>query len=408
MSITILGANSASGEYEISNSAIMGLSGGYMERTQGTPTNAKKATISCWIRRACNFGANQTLISWNSGVGSQAYIRFANSSGNIQLFNDTAGETDTSIISTQVVRDPAAWYHFVLQWDSAQSTASNRVKMYLNGEQITSFGTENYPPQNTDFGLNVNGNALDLGTWNNGSELFESYLAEFHFVDGTISAHTDFGKFDDNNTWIPKQYGGAHGDNGFFLKFDQTGTSANASGMGADSSGNGNHFSITDLPSTAIVTESPNLTWAYLSQIAASDNQGSTGNIESGGLRLPTGNTCNGLTHDNIMLDGGKWYFEVCLNTSSGFNTTIGFINADNCADSPSIEVEIDGQIKKDSGNEGSATGAFSDGGGFNCRHRWARETSNSSKLINPSKAKDFIGSKKNFRPVTARGEAVG
>ena len=53
-------------------------------------------------------------------------------------------------------------------------------------------------------------------------------------------------------------------------------------------------------------------------------------------------------------------------------------------------------------------SGAFSDGGGFNCRHRWARETSNSSKLINPSKAKDFIGSKKNFRPVTARGEAVG
>ena len=143
MSITILGANSSSGEYEISNSAIMGLSGGYMERTQGTPTNAKKATISCWIRRACNFGANQTLISWNSGGGSQTYIRFANSSGNIQLFNDTAGETDTSIITTQVVRDPAAWYHFVLQWDSAQSTASNRVKMYLNGEQITSFGTSN-------------------------------------------------------------------------------------------------------------------------------------------------------------------------------------------------------------------------------------------------------------------------
>ena len=55
MSITILGANSTSAEYEISNSAIMGLSGGYMERTQGTPTNAKKATISCWIRRACNF-----------------------------------------------------------------------------------------------------------------------------------------------------------------------------------------------------------------------------------------------------------------------------------------------------------------------------------------------------------------
>ena len=90
--------------------------------------------------------------------------------------------------------------------------------MYLNGEQITSFGTSNCL---TKYRLwdNVNGNALDLGTWNNGSELFESYLVEFHFVDGTISAHTDFSKFDDNNTWITKQYGGgSHGDNGFFLK----------------------------------------------------------------------------------------------------------------------------------------------------------------------------------------------
>ena len=86
MSITILGANSASGEYEISNSAAF-FAEGYMERTQGTPTNAKKATISFWIRRACNFGSSQTVLSWDSGGGSQAYLRFANGSDQIQLFN---------------------------------------------------------------------------------------------------------------------------------------------------------------------------------------------------------------------------------------------------------------------------------------------------------------------------------
>ena len=77
--------------------------------------------------------------------------------------------------------------------------------------------------------------------------------------------------------------------------------------MGADSSGNGNHFSITDLPSTAIVTESPNLTWAYLSQIAASDNSGINGKYgRIWWIEIANENTCNGLTHDNIMLDGGK------------------------------------------------------------------------------------------------------
>tara|TARA_B100000287_G_scaffold399906_1_gene418655 strand:- start:294 stop:944 length:651 start_codon:yes stop_codon:yes gene_type:complete len=124
------------------------------------------------------------------------------------------------------------------------------------------------------------------------------------------------------------------------------------------------------------MTESPNLTWAYLSQIAASDNVGSTGNIENGGLRLPTGNTCNGLTHDNIMLDGGKWYFEVYLATSSSFNTTIGFRNNDNGDDDPGVEVENDRQVKKDGSNVGSSGGNFANGGVVSVKLDWSNTSS--------------------------------
>ena len=375
MSITILGANGNQGEYEISNSALF-FGEGYLERTPGTPTNAKKATISFWIRRACEIGSNQTIISWDSGGGSQAYLRFANSSDNIQLFNDTAGETDTSIITNLVVRDPAAWYHFVLTWDSAQGTASDRVKMYLNGTQITSFGTANYPPQNTDFGLNVSGNAIDLGRWAAGSEYLESYLADFYFIDGNCYDADTFGKTDSNGTWIPKNAGVTFGNNGFKLEFQQTGTSANSSGIGADTSGNDNHLSVTDLGANCIMTESPNLTWATLSDIAASDSQGAPGNIENGGLRLPTGNKVHGLTLDNIMLDGGKWYWEVYMVTSNSFNSTLGFRNNDNGDDDPSIEVENDRQVKKDSSNEGSSGGNFANGAIIGIKLDWSNTAS--------------------------------
>ena len=374
MGNTILGANGNQGEYEITNSALF-FGEGYLERTPGTPTNAKKATISFWCRRACEIGTNQTIISWNSGNGSQAYLRFANSSDNVQLFNDTAGETDTSIITHAAVRDPAAWYHCVLAWDSTQGTASNRVKFYLNGHN-QDLSTANYPPQNTDFALNVSGNAIDLGRWAAGSEYLESYVADFYFIDGTTYDADTFGKTNSNGIWIPKKAGVTFGDNGFFLEFKQTGTSANASGIGADTSGNGNHLSVTDLGANCIMTESPNLTWATLSDIAASDSQGTPGNIENGGLRLPTGNKVHGMTLDNIMLDGGKWYWEIYLATSSGFNSTIGFRNNDNGDDDPSVEAENDRQVKKDSSNVGSSGGNFANGGIVGVKLDWSNTAS--------------------------------
>ena len=77
----------------------------------------------------------------------------------------------------------------------------------MNGEQITSFGTANYTVYKIQTLDNVNGNAIDLGRWAAGSEYLESY-PKVSFIDGTIAAHTDFGKFDTNNTWITKEYGG--------------------------------------------------------------------------------------------------------------------------------------------------------------------------------------------------------
>ena len=309
MGNTILGANGNQGEYEITNSALF-FGEGYLERTPGTPTNAKKATISFWIRRACEIGANQTIISWDSGGGSQAYLRFANSSDNIQLFNDTAGETDTSIITNSQIKDVAAWYHLVIQYDAAQSTASNRVKIYLNGV-LQSLGTANYPPQNTALGVNVGSRVINVGRWAAGSEYYNGYMAEFHYLDGVIKDPDDFAKTDANGVWIPQEYtGGSYGNNGFYLEFKQTGTSANSSGKGADTSGEDNHFDDNSMDTHDICTDTPTNNYCTMNPlykaVTGSTNQPT---YKNGALRVEGGSDSS--SQSTFGFASGKWYWEV-------------------------------------------------------------------------------------------------
>ena len=162
MAFLIGGANTLDDAYDISNSIrYNSANSAYFNRTTGSPTNEDMVTISVWLKRT-DVGNNNTIMSWNSGNGSQAYIRFANSSDNVQLYNQTASETATSIITNSKTRDPAAWYHLVVQYDAAQGTDSNRVKIYLNNV-LQSLGTANYPPQNTALALNVGSRAINIG-----------------------------------------------------------------------------------------------------------------------------------------------------------------------------------------------------------------------------------------------------
>ena len=366
MVLPILGANTESAAYEISNSLRFNDDDStYLSRTVGTPTNEKIYTVSVWVKKS-NTGINNTIIG-SPPEGDRILL-----GDKFEFF--TNGSASSYLRTNAVARDNAAWYHMVVAYDVTQGTAANRVKYYINGEQLTFDLSTTFPSQDDTNGkINKSGTTLEIGHGHSG--YCDGYMADFNLIDGQALDPTYFGETNSNGVWIPKKYTGTYGNNGFFLEFQQTGTSANASGMGADSSGNDNHLSITDLPSSAIMTESPNLTWAYLSQISASDQEGSAGNIENGGLRLPTGNKVHGLTHDNIMLDGGKWYFEVYMATSSNFNSTIGFRNNDNGDDGPSIEVENDRQVKKDSSNVGSSGGNFANGGVISVKLDWSDTT---------------------------------
>ena len=310
MAFLIGGANTLDDAYDISNSIrYNSANSAYFNRTTGSPTNEDMVTISVWLKRT-DVGNNNTIISWNSGNGSQAYVRFANSSDNVQLYNQTASETATSIITNSEIKDPAAWYHLVIQYDAAQGTASNRVKIYLNNV-LQTLGTANYPPQNTALALNVGSRAINIGRWAAGSEYYNGYMAEFHYLDGVIKDPDDFGKTDTNGVWVPIEYtGGSYGNNGFFLQFKQTGTSANSSGKGADTSGEDNHFDDNSMDAHDITVDTPTNNFNTMN-ILYRATTGSTAapTYKNGALRVER--VADSSTQGTFGMIKGKWYWEV-------------------------------------------------------------------------------------------------
>ena len=310
MAFLIGGANTLDDAYDISNSIrYNSANSAYFNRTTGSPTNEDMVTISVWLKRT-DVGNNNTIMSWNSGNGSQAYVRFANSSDNVQLYNQTASETATSIITNSKTRDPAAWYHLVVQYDAAQGTDSNRVKIYLNNV-LQTLGTANYPPQNTALALNVGSRAVNIGRWAAGSEYYNGYMAEFHYLDGVIKDPDDFGKTDANGVWVPIEYtGGSYGNNGFFLQFKQTGTSANSSGKGADTSGEDNHFDDNSMDAHDITVDTPTNNFNTMN-ILYRATTGSTAapTYKNGALRVER--VADSSTQGTFGMIKGKWYWEV-------------------------------------------------------------------------------------------------
>jgi hypothetical protein len=164
--------------------------------------------------------------------------------------------------TTAVYRDPAAWYHIVVAVDTTQATAANRVLMYVNGDQITSFATSVNPsPQSVALPINSTSDHQIGRDLTNGG-YFDGEMAEVNFVDGQALAPTAFGATGANSQWLPKAYAGTYGTNGFYLPFTNT---ASTSTLVADSSGNANNWTPNNISLTAgstydSLTDVPTLT----------------------------------------------------------------------------------------------------------------------------------------------------
>jgi hypothetical protein len=305
------------GGYEIDNSLKFESDNSEnLTRTPSSASNQKTWTWSGWVKYTEPDLSPQTL--WAGGTGSgDGSINFRVDAGTITV--NTASTTLRS--STAKFRDPSAWYHFVLVMDTTQSTANDRVKVYVNGSQITDFSATNNPSLNADMGVN-SAQLHALGRRSNSADrYFSGYMAEVNFVDGTSLAPTAFGEFDeDSGIWKPKAYTGSYGTNGFYLDFESSGS------LGADSSGNGNNFTLNNITSADQATDTPTNNFCTLNPLG--ENTGSAV-INEGATKIDNSGTASWETaYSSIGVTSGKWYAEVTPQLGS-FNTSFGIVNFD-------------------------------------------------------------------------------
>ena len=279
--------------------------------TPSSDGNKRVATASFWLKRGVSRASNDLHIMGSQEDGSNLYSIRIRSSGNADVFqflNAVSGSTSNGFTykSTAAIRDHSAWYHFVVAMDVTQSDSNNGLKLYVNGVLQTSNTIGSYN-QNVDVSFNTSGEAMKIGIKSDDSDPFDGYLADFHWIDGTQKQASDFGEYNDNGVWIPKEYDGSYGTNGFYLEFKQTGTSQNSSGIGADTSGNDNHFAVSNLAATDVTEDTPTNNFATLNPLNSSASvalsEGNTKHTNSGANDQASAATM-GFTK-------GKWYWEV-------------------------------------------------------------------------------------------------
>jgi hypothetical protein len=280
-----------------------------LSRSYSSPTNAKIGTFSFWCKLGKLATAPQTVIQESSNT---IYAGFDNNNTGdytfgVYLQNNT---TKQARVTTQVFRDYSAWYHIVIAVDTTNGTAANRLKLYVNGSEVTTFTTSNTIDQN----INVfPSGAYRIGSYGGSVEFFDGYLAEINFIDGSALTPSSFGETDiTTGAWIPKRYTGTYGTNGFYLKFDPAATN----GIGHDHSGNGNNFTATGFTTsgtgTDVMSDTPTTNWCTLNPLDDAGNIESNGNLDIQG----DGSSFDAI-RSTIAMSSGKWYAEFVINTES-------------------------------------------------------------------------------------------
>ena len=297
------------------------------------PTLQTKGTVSVWIKLHDNNGRGY-LINTGSGTSNNNYmdIRFGGSQTNDGMHIGQYGRTPYTNSTSIRQRDFSSWYHLLVSFDSTSATASERLmKIFINGTQITdgTFGAIN---QNDHFPLTIQSQAIYIGRHVPGYNYFISAnLADFHIIDGQALTPDSFTEIK-SGVCIPKAYDGNYGNNGFRLEFKETGTSQNASGIGADTSGNGNHWAIYSSTLSAHdsnMPDSPENNFCVINKNKENALVNGSVFLSEGNLQSVDGGTTYGLHWSaTFEMASGKWYWEVLAHTLGGSKGNIGLTNS--------------------------------------------------------------------------------
>ena len=290
--------------------------GTYLSLNQSTATSARKMTFSTWVKLSKLDDYNILMENVSSPHASQVVIE-DNGNGNDLRFYDYDGSTNLDFRTSMGFRDVSAWYHIVVAMDTEQATASNRVKIYVNGSRLTEFDTETYPSQNYDTGI-TNG-TLQIGRQGSNIYYIDGYLAETCFIDGQQLDPTSFGEFDsDTGIWKPIEIdvsGITFGNNGFYLDYENSGA------LGTDAAGS-NNLTTNNITAVDQSTDTPTNNFCTLNLLTARGG----GTFDEGNLKY-TASTGDSSIFGTIGIPPGmKVYFEVKLTNNTAQNA-IGIHN---------------------------------------------------------------------------------
>ena len=307
------------GNYPVGNSLRFNSgSSDFLNRTPASATNRKTWTYSSWFKRS-NLGNGSNymcLFSAGNIVNDSDFFRLLLTDQDQIYAQDRRSASFVTLLRTEAVyRDVSAWYHIVIAYDTTQATASNRVRLYINGTEITVFGASTYPTQNYDTDVNNNTlHRIGQQALNASGYFFNGYTAETYLIDGQQLTPSSFGQTDSaTGIWIPKPYTGTFGTNGFYLKF------ANSAALGTDSSGNANTWTANNLTSVDQSTDTPTNNFSTYNPLMNKSSGVPT--MSNGNLTLTT-NACEFGSVSSIGASKGKWYCE--LKWDSGLYAHIG------------------------------------------------------------------------------------
>ena len=310
----------------------------YLQRTPSSAGNRQICTFSCWTKRS-NINVNHCLASAYSANNDSDNISLtfrSLGSGNCEF--RVVGYNYNFRITDRKFRDPSAWFHVVVAFDTTQSSADDRVKVYINGVQETSFSTSGNVTQNMNIAFNDT-SVHRIGTQSNQiSNTADGYIAEVNFIDGYQYDPSYFGFTDPvTGIWMPKRYEGIYGTNGYYLDFSDN---SSAAALGIDKSPNGNDFTVNNISVSAGTgndssLDTPSNNFCTMNPLMMNGTE--VAGTHSNGLLTWKSDNNYATTQATFPVTTGKWYWEcemesqyvniagITRGTSAAENTYIGY-----------------------------------------------------------------------------------
>jgi len=340
MSFVIAG-NSASTGYNLTRSLrFRSSASAYVTRTPASSGNRQTWTWSYWIKRGI-LSTGQIFLGTADSSGNNGTYFYWLSADTLRI-EDYSTSFVWRLDTTQVFRDPSSWYHIVLAVDTTQATAANRVKLYVNGSQVTAFSSATYPSLNYNCYMNSNANPMSIGRMGAYNSAYgDMYIAETYFIDGQALTPSSFGSTNAlTGVWQPARYTGSYGTNGFYLPFTDNSaltTSSNV-GLGKDFSGNGNYFTTNNISVYGGTVQSftSSTTWTAPAGVTSVNYLvvagGGGGGSAATGISMGGGGGAGGLLQGQLTVIPGNTYTVTVgaggASTTNGSNSVFGSITA--------------------------------------------------------------------------------